>query len=361
MSIRHVLFSERDNLIELHPELLCQYPKFVTPYLADAIDYPADFPYVFYALEDGVVASYLNAFPDILFREKQQYRWAWNANLFTNPNFRGRGLAQKIIEHQLTEFAKRGFVWGGTFSSDPALRLYRKLGFKVVGAAARMCLLRNPAPFLRHHLSSRALVRFLSSTYWLGYRSAKLILFRQKSFKKNYSIEQIGFAALAKLLDEHPRQYGDRAHWSDDAALLRAKMNARNSDQIALVRDSSARPLLFFLWRVRDTAERPIKERYSGVSMFSVMEFGYLQAEASQDALIRAAIALFDETSADLLEIITSPPELENAARRHGFVALGSGMSFTFKAPKGHPLDHVKTAVADWDLTHYSGDGYSFE
>jgi hypothetical protein len=130
---------------------------------------------------------------------------------------------------------------------------------------------------------------------------------------------------------------------------------------VALVRDSSGRPLLYFLWRVRNTAERPIKEKYSGVKLFSVMDFGYLASPVDSQVLIQAATALFDRADADLLEVITYSPELERAARRRGFFSLGSGMSFTFKAPPGHALAKVRSKIEDWCLTHYSGDGYSFE
>ena len=361
VSIRHVLFSERNALAELHPELVSQYPKFANPYLAEATVYPDDFPYAFYALDDGIVGSYLNSFPDTLHWQEEQYSWAWNANLFTDPTFRGRGLAQQIIEHQLGLFAQQNIVWGGTFSSPAALRLYRKLAFNVVGAAPRMCLLRNPRAFLGHHLSSGALVRVLSTSYGLAYEAAKRIISSENSFKKNYFIEALSMEQLVTLRGDHPLQYENRAHWNDGPALLRTKMAVRDSDQIALVRDSSRRPVLFFLWRIRDTIERPIKEKYSGVRMFSVMDFGQLSTPHDPTLLIQAATVLFHESNADLLEIIASSPDLERAARQSGFFALGSGMSFTFKAPSGHPLEELKTKIGDWYLTHYSGDGYSFE
>jgi GNAT superfamily N-acetyltransferase len=361
VTIRHVVFGERGALAEFHPELVSQYPKFVSPYLAGATVYRDDFPYAFYALEDGVVATYLNSFPDTLHWHENQYGWAWNANLFTDPRFRGRGLARKIIEYQLRLFAQHNLVWGGTFSSPAALSLYRKLGFNVVGAAPRMCLLRNPRAFLDHHVSSGAVVRLLSASYQLAYNAAKPIISGRNSFKRDYSIEPLSVEQFVALRRGHQLQYRNRAHWNDDPALLQAKMAVRNSDQVALVRDSSGRPLLYFLWRVRNTAERPIKEKYSGVKLFSVMDFGYLASPVDSQVLIQAATALFDRADADLLEVITYSPELERAARRRGFFSLGSGMSFTFKAPPGHALAKVRSKIEDWCLTHYSGDGYSFE
>lgn len=361
VSIRHVLFTERNEVHELHPELHKQYPAFAVPYLAQTTEYPPDFPYVFYALENGVVASYIDCFCDTLWKDGQQYKWAWNGNLFTDPAFRGRGLAQQIIQDQLTEFAKRGYVWGGTFSSDPALRLYEKLHFTIVGSAPRMCLLRNPRPFLTHHLPGRISASIASVTFRTFYEMVAPILFRQKRFRRSFRLEGINVEELTEILRRHPIHYGDRAHWNDDPALLRAKMEVRNSDQIALVRNLSGDPLLFFLWRVRETAERPIKEKYSGVRMFSVMEYAFLAEPRAPDALIEAAITLFEQANGDLLEIVSAPPDLESAARSHGFISLGTGMSFTFMAPPGHPLQHLKTSVADWNLTHYSGDGYSFE
>lgn len=361
VSFRHVLFSERDRVAELHPELAVQCPNFVTPYLAEATSYPAEFPYAFYAIEEGVVASRINSFCDTALVEGKKYAWAWNANLFTNSAFRGRGLAEQIINYQLDEFSKRQVVWGGTFSSDPALRLYHKLGFTIVGSAPRMCLLRRPYAFLTHHIGGKAAARLLSALYQGGYSAAGALLFHQRSFGRGYSIEQIDPDQLAKIERDQSIQYGRLAHWENDAELLKAKMRVRGSDSIALVRDSSGRPLFFFLWRVRKTAERPIKEKYLGVRMFSVMDFCWLSEERAADALIQAVIAVFQKSSADLLEFVTSSPDVERSARSHGFLPLGSGMSFTFKAPAGHALEKLKSKVADWHLTHYSGDGFSFE
>ena len=123
-TIKHVAFNERDRLRSSIRNLSRQCANLTTPYLAETTHYPDDFPYAFYALEDGVVATYIDSFFDTLGRPKQ-YGWAWNGNLFTHTSFRGRGLARQIVEYQVAEFAKRGLVWGGTFSSDPALRLYK--------------------------------------------------------------------------------------------------------------------------------------------------------------------------------------------------------------------------------------------
>lgn len=361
VAIKHVTFSERNKVAELHPELSSQFPELAVPYLVEATDYPGDFPYVFYVLEGGVVATYISCFFDTLQRDGQQYAWAWNANLFTHPDFRGRGLAQQIVAYQLAELAKRGIVWGGVFSSPAALRLYEKLDFTIVGFASRMCLLRRPLPFLTHHMGNNLAARVASQTYQAIYRFKGLLKFGQRAFRNTYSVEQATIGELNALLGARPLHRETRAHWRDDADILRAKMAVRGSDKIALVRDTAGQPLLFFIWRVRETSERPIKEKYSGVRMFSVMEFGYFAEIVPHDALIRAAITLFNEADADLLEFVTSPQPLEASARRHGFIALGSGMSFTFKAPAGHPLEQVQDTTADWHLTHYSGDGYSFE
>jgi predicted GNAT family acetyltransferase len=313
-------------------------------------------------VENGVIASRINSFFDVLTKDGKRYDWAWNANLFTPAAYRGRGLAEKLIENQLSEFAKRGLVWGGTFSSDPALRLYRKLGFNVVGSAPRMCLLRRPQPFLAHHLQNKTARRLLSDCYRLAYRGAGSFLFRQRKFHREFRIGQIDAGELARILRDHPLHYGERTHWRDDPALLRAKMDVRKTDQISIVREaSSERPVLFLVWRVRETLERPIKEKYRGVRMCSVMEYGFICDPEPSDALIEAAIALHHEAGADLLEIVSASHTLEQSARRHGFVPLGTGMSFTFKAPPGHPLEKVETSISDWHLTHYSGDGYSFE
>lgn len=59
-----------------------------------------------------------------------------NAGYFVVPDFRGRGLGAALVEDSLTEGRGLGFdalQFNLVFASNPARRLYERLGFTVIG------------------------------------------------------------------------------------------------------------------------------------------------------------------------------------------------------------------------------------
>jgi GNAT superfamily N-acetyltransferase len=363
MEIRHIELNQCECLSVHHPELTEQYPQLTSPMLADVAGAHPDFPYLFYAIEDGCILSYFRSFPDILIQGDNVYRWAWNGQLYTEPAYRGRGLARAIVQRQLDEFARRDFIWGGVFSSPAALRLYARMKFCMLGHAPRLCLIRDVRPFLRHHTSSHAVVSVAGVVYDAAFIAVSRLLSSGSRFEQRHDLKEIDIAGLSTLLVHRSHVRPEAFYWGRDVSWLEARQAARGIDRIHVIRRrSEIDPCAFLITRDRCIRKRPLMTRYSPVKVMTVMEFGQFDRGADiPDALVGAALLLFARSDADLIEIVTSSPGINAAAHRRGFRALGAGMSFKFMAPPGSPLHQLKTGLPDWHLSHYCGDAFAFE
>jgi ribosomal protein S18 acetylase RimI-like enzyme len=59
-----------------------------------------------------------------------------NAGYMVHPDFRGKGIGRKLVEHSIAEAPRHGFdalMFNLVFESNPARRLYERLGFVAVG------------------------------------------------------------------------------------------------------------------------------------------------------------------------------------------------------------------------------------
>ena len=59
-----------------------------------------------------------------------------NAGYFVVPAFRGQGVGEALVRHSFDEARRLGFdamQFNLVFASNPARRLYERLGFQVVG------------------------------------------------------------------------------------------------------------------------------------------------------------------------------------------------------------------------------------
>jgi GNAT superfamily N-acetyltransferase len=55
---------------------------------------------------------------------------AWILNMYTEPEYRGRGLATSLMETMIKWCRERGFKWVSLHASDAGRPLYETLGFK---------------------------------------------------------------------------------------------------------------------------------------------------------------------------------------------------------------------------------------
>jgi GNAT superfamily N-acetyltransferase len=363
VEIRHIEIGEQDRLSTRHPEFLEQHPELSRPVLVDSYLEDADFPYLFYAIDKGRIASHFGSFPDTLINGDRALRWAWNGNLYTEPDFRGRGIAQAIVQHQLREFARRNVIWGGVFSSPAALRLYERMGFCMLGYAPRLCIIRNIRPFLRHHTRNQIIVSGAGAIFDIAFNVSYRLLFRSSNFEQRYDVDLFDGSTFAALLERHHLVMPEKYHWSGSAAWFETRRAVRGIDNICTIRRrNDTAPCAFLIVRDRLLQKNLIKGKYTGIKMMSVMEFGQFDQELDiADALVGASLVLFRRSDADLIEFVTSSPSMRAAARRRGYFPLGDGMSFKFMAPVGNPIYGVETTIADWHLSHYSGDAFGFE
>jgi ribosomal protein S18 acetylase RimI-like enzyme len=59
-----------------------------------------------------------------------------NAGYMVHPELRGQGIGRKLVEHSLGEASSHGFdamMFNLVFESNPARRLYERLGFEPIG------------------------------------------------------------------------------------------------------------------------------------------------------------------------------------------------------------------------------------
>lgn len=56
-------------------------------------------------------------------------RRAWILNMYTEPEYRARGLAKSIVGMMITWCRKQGFEWVSLHASDAGRHLYENLGF----------------------------------------------------------------------------------------------------------------------------------------------------------------------------------------------------------------------------------------
>jgi len=60
----------------------------------------------------------------------QSTRRAWIINMYTEPEYRGRGLATSLMETMIIWCREQGFKWVSLHASDAGRSLYEALGFK---------------------------------------------------------------------------------------------------------------------------------------------------------------------------------------------------------------------------------------
>lgn len=52
---------------------------------------------------------------------------------FTDPAYRGKGLATLLVKNMVRVLHERNIAWAGVFSNSVAIRIYEKLGFAFPG------------------------------------------------------------------------------------------------------------------------------------------------------------------------------------------------------------------------------------
>jgi GNAT superfamily N-acetyltransferase len=314
----------------------------------------AAFPVFFCLEEGGRVACHFVSFPDQVRISGKVTPWAWSGDLFTHPDHRGKGLASRLVAEQTRELHEAGYVWGGVFSTDAALAIYRKLGFKLPGFAARLLIVNHASPLIKG-LGASNLGSCTGDLVFRMLERARLLAFRRGPPGPNSRYQL--HADLSDAPGVGARNAGSSISFDESSAMLQWKLSARGIDK-TISFSNGMNDLGSFFVRSR-VVQQHWRGRQFQLRLMTIMHtLSAINDPAFADHVVWASVDMLRRDGADALEIITSSPAMIYAARRRGMFRAGRGMSFTYYAPPN--LLWPEPSLADWPLTHYCGDAFSF-
>jgi len=362
MQFRYVSYADTKELAAQHAHLQ-GYFQFIPSDLERNRHVTNDFPIFCYMLDGNKVAAYFSSFPDRLYCEDREYNWAWCGNLFTNPEYRGQGIASALVKEQVSLFHSKSLAWGGVFSTPTALRIYERLGFSVLGYAPRYLLIRKVGPLLRHHFANMFVIRTAELAYGAFLYTARRMLHDDRAFFREYTIEAEETGTTNSKHGLENIKYSELYHFDDSEAMTCWKMGARKIDQLYVARSRrTGRKAFYLVVRCREIKKKALFGRYRGFNLMTVMDYGRFDLEPSiSDAIISGVMALFFASGADACEIVSSDQNICRSAWRHGMIRVGMGMSFAYSLPADWKIGSECADMHQWHLTHYRGDAFGFE
>ncbi len=280
----------------------------------------------------------------------------------TSLTHRGCGLATHLLRFAAKEFADRGFLPGGAFTDET--RLFRRVEHVFPGNSSRYVYVRNAIAFFRHHMRAELLARLASGSYNMV-RSALAVFQTPKNpGKVGLALEK---ADPDQLIEEGVSfdnlRYDCPLHFNNSLAKIAWKMRGRPMLQLLLLRRGhGGAPLAYCVLKDRHFAHPEYFGRYGNVRVMTMMDFGAFGDDRSAySQLLAAVFHAFLESGADVLDCISTSPALSCAARKIGMLRLGKGMCFHFATQQGGQLPACAGSIEGWFLTHFCGDGFSFQ
>lgn len=356
-------------LAETHPILVRRGKPIGPASYVNAPAYAWDYPCFFYLTDaEENVAAYTRAFPDELLAHEKRYPWAWTGDLFTEPEFRGRGVATELQRRSTAWLHEHGIGRGSVFSVDTTLHIYEKIGATVVGFASRYLMLKTARPLLAAHLPApwarplgrltQPLVSAAARAKWTwtrtmhGGRRPQLRCLEWTS----EMLSDIESPQVKSLLPFRFDERREQLIWK----LRLANANRANRCSFYWLVDVHDVPQAFFVTR-RKQQKTPLAGKYQDFELFTLMHYGLFR----NDPALYAAIAdwtlkLFWQSSAEVLEVITNQSPLAAELKRVGLLPVGRGMSFTIGLPTSWGELPSWNQLESWPLTHFRGDAFSF-
>lgn len=364
---RYVVYGELGDIAAAHPAVYDSFSSDngeITEFgpFAGNPDAYEDFPLFFYIEHDNRIVCNRFAIPDILFTEKGRFKWAWGGGFFTDPDFRGRGLGTKLIKGMIETLHERDIGTGMVFSTPVSIHIYKKLGYNFPGYADRYIFLKSFAPFLRKHIRFEGIVKLVD----LISRPFPKILYLIRSGPGKTSrvaleCVHIPSEEVASRLEGFKLRHSSRFRFNDSAEKLEFKLSRAGNSMFYLLSDrESGRPEGYFILKNR-LINTPLGG-YSGFKLMSLMDYGFYGDESARlKDLISIVFEIFFQSDADALDAVAPRDPLNALVRKRGMFRIGKGMSFTFTVPSSWDLHPDADLLGSWQLSHFSGDGYSFE
>lgn len=353
MECRLIRFGEAGEAENRHSELFAHDPELASPpFPSNPVASDPDFPFLFYCVENGTVLGSRRAIPDIVYREGASYPIAWCYDTIVSPAARGKGIGTRLVSLQVDEFERRNELSAAAFSAAAMMRIYEKLGYRVLGFVPRYALIRDTAPFLRKKLANPALARLAAIPANLAL-SARYASTGLQSFDESQltTIDDQGWRRLWSEIPTVRNTY----NWDEGADWSAARIQRQDSRYIVRsARDD--RVLALFVLRHRAP---PCDGTTSSEARLTMVHYKYDGSPEGARTLAKALAALLYRTKASVADIVTSDPCLQSQLKRFGYSRRDDGMTFVFKEPSGFSLPAARDQ-ADWKLTHFCSDGFLF-
>lgn len=366
MQFSLVTVEEIERLDEIHPLVRAALPAptilSLTAGTRSCPDTVTGFPWLFYLIDGQRIVSSFSAMPDRVWLEGDTHHVAWAGSLVTDPAYRGKGLATKLITDATDALHRRNIAWAGVFSTPAALRIYRKLGFTLAGYAPRYVMLKTLRPLLEGRLKSRLLLDLTDGLYRQARRALPFITRRPRDpVELGLVVETVVPATATESARTLPDPvYHGRYHFNDSLAKLEWKLQHGRGGTLHLISSKEGTPLGYFVLRCR-SSKQTVHAQRGDFTLMTMMDFGvYVEEPQAYSWICDAVASRFAASEADVLEIVSSSPLLKASAARMGMLRAGGGMSFTFSAPPTWNLKSCASETSQWHLTHFCGDAYSF-
>lgn len=325
------------------------------------------FPCYFYLVDkaNSTVCS-VKAFPDTFFDGKRRYKWAWLGALVTREEYRGKGVASLLTKECEKTLHEHDIAWGGVFSNDIALRIYRKLGFTIPGYAGRYILLKSIKPLIKSYLNIKGIDTIINLPYMIIIKAFKKA-YIDKFFNTGKRVEIQECKDLKEIEELIKREKTNKFTFNRSMVKILWKIdscnrNKNNLCKLYLCKEIESKKIVaYFIVRYKKQTEA-IGVRYKDFSIYTLMDFGIFIENSNIYKIISGEVfKLFWETKADVFEVISNSAQLIRTLRKLGLIRVGKGMSFKFSMPKNWQIDEYNASrLSNWGLNYFCGDGFSF-
>ncbi|MGB3737842.1 MAG: GNAT family N-acetyltransferase [Pontixanthobacter sp.] len=355
MEYRYATIGEADRMAELHPELFAARPDLASPaFPENPIAGEADFPFIFYVSDGADIVGSRKAIPDTALIGGTRFDWSWCFDTYVSPNHHGKGIGKKLVAMQVEAFERLNIISGAAFSAPAMMHIYAKLGYRVLECAPRMTLVRDPKPFIAAKLPFEPVLSMASAAAALALKMEQRLRGSRKA-DREFRLTPIDREAFASRFQNAEFRSGIN-HWALSDAWPVARLH--HNDELVLVEGEGSGDALA-LMVLRERAVDPTSN--AAPRRLSIVYFVPLEAGAGVTDIIAAGVArLLSERKMDVVDLITSSPDLIESFRKRAFRARGEGMTFVYKIPSALDIPQFED-IADWHLTHFCSDGFLFE
>jgi GNAT superfamily N-acetyltransferase len=362
MVFNYVTFEQLDDLRKSHPIAYDYFDNNKYTLYKSCPDIIPEMPIFFYLSEDDKIVSHIGVIPDTMTdMNGQSHSWAWTGGLVTNPAYRGKGLATKLMKQMLQVFKEKKILRGSVYSARETIHIYNKIGISVIDYARRYVFLKSIRPILLKYIGSGFFMNIVDKIYRFSFYKLMLLWINLTSKYDGYSIEKIEdiSSVEANLYNTFP---GKKCEFNSNFGKLIWKYeNSKKNFEFYFIKNNNEEIIGYSVIRNK-YVEFSEDEKYSDYMLMSLMDFGsFVQnEEVVYSSIFEKLVLIFSISEANVLEIVSSSPVIHTLSRKYLFMKGGSGMSFTFNSFDLPNVAYTKS-LENWHLTNFCGDAFTYK